>query len=358
MVPMIRGRSYIVLGMLAASVALGAQAPSADPLVAKTLRAGLPPDSTVSLLVSLLGESRYDEAARLFDLTSAEKGRKQSLMMVRTMVSRNESGFDIMAMSKAMVSMDKSAQTAVDTLHIPGIADSTVTIGSVARMPIGAYLAMGARLRNSGHSASRYVPVAVGIEKGDTIAHVIIRQQSEAPTSAKVQAMIDDLDRSQVLHLRRVDSRWLFSGQNVLMGPSDIQLGLMSSRMAANVGLAAPAGVSKVADVGSVGAATSTKVSCEPVNNPLFEFQVDQPARYIDDGKTSPKPMPRGDSSTLVQFVVDTAGVPVEKTYRVLKLASVEFTNDVLKVASTWRFEPAKKGGCNVPQLIQTPVVK
>lgn len=47
--------------------------------------------------------------------------------------------------------------------------------------------------------------------------------------------------------------------------------------------------------------------------------------------------MPHADATTLVQFVVDTAGVPVEKTYRVLKSASVEFTNEVMKVASAWR---------------------
>jgi hypothetical protein len=31
-----------------------------------------------------------------------------------------------------------------------------------------------------------------------------------------------DVDRSQMLHLRRVNDRWLFTGQNVLMGPTDI----------------------------------------------------------------------------------------------------------------------------------------
>jgi hypothetical protein len=70
---MIRRVSVCVVGVLTASLALGAQAPRADPLVAKTLRAGLPPDSTVQLLVSLLDANRYDEAARLFDLSAAEK---------------------------------------------------------------------------------------------------------------------------------------------------------------------------------------------------------------------------------------------------------------------------------------------
>jgi hypothetical protein len=58
---MIRRVSVCVVGVLTAS------------LVAKTLRAGLPPDSTVQLLVSLLDANRYDEAARLFDLSAAEK---------------------------------------------------------------------------------------------------------------------------------------------------------------------------------------------------------------------------------------------------------------------------------------------
>jgi hypothetical protein len=86
---MARRVSLVVLGMLTASFALGAQAPRADPLVARTLRAGLPPDSTASLLISLLNANRYDEAARLFNLRSAEKRRTQSIRMFRTLIGRN-----------------------------------------------------------------------------------------------------------------------------------------------------------------------------------------------------------------------------------------------------------------------------
>jgi hypothetical protein len=354
---MIRRVSVVVVGILIASVSLGAQAPRADPLVARTLRAGLPPDSTVSLLVSLLNANRYDEAARLFDLSAAEKGRTQSIRMLRTLIGRNQSGFDIMAMSKAMTSMDTAAHAAADTRHVPGIADSTVTIASLAQMPVVSYLAIGARLRNDGHPASRYAPVAVGIEKGDTIAHVIVRQDFGRPMPVTVPAMMSEVDRSQMLHLRRVNDRWLVTGQNVLMGPSDIQLGVMSARMTVGE-LSTTPGRTGAAPRASVPVAASTPTSCDPVKTPLFEFQIDRPARYIDDGKTSPKPMPGGDASTVIQFVVDTTGVAVDKTYRVLKSVSVEFTNEVLKTAASWRFEPAKKGGCKVPQLFQTPVVK
>jgi hypothetical protein len=354
---MIRRVSVCVVGVLTASLALGAQAPRADPLVAKTLRAGLPPDSTVQLLVSLLDANRYDEAARLFDLSAAEKGRTQSIRMLRTLIGRNQSGFDIMAMTKAMASMDTSALAAVDTMHVRGIADSTVTIASLAQMPIAAYLALGARFRTEGHTVVRYAPVAVGIEKGDTIAHVIVRQELGRLMPVTVQAMVPDVDRSQMLHLRRVNDRWLLTGQNVLMGPTDIQLGVMSARMTVGEPAMMP-GRTRAVSSASVPVAASTPTSCELVKSPLFEFQVDQPARFIDDGKTSPKPMPRGDASTLIQFVVDTIGVPVDKTYRVLKSVSVDFTNDVLKAASSWRFEPATKGSCKVPQLFQTPVVK
>jgi hypothetical protein len=325
-----------------------ALAPKAAVDIAGTLRAGLPPDSTVSLLLTLLRAKRYQEAAQLFELTNAERGRTDALQLLRVMISRKEIGFDLVAMGKAAAALDK--QAIADTLHIPGVADTAVTIASLARMPIVDFLALGARIRDASASSAYYRPVATGIEQGDTVAHVVIRPEFALPLTPSAQARVSAVEQSQTLHLRRVNNRWLFVGHNFLMGPMDVQIGVMSTQMMA--------GLSSSLTLRSATTPPATPSTCDAVKTPLFEFQVDQPARYLDDGKSSPKPMVRGDATTLMQFVVDTAGVPVDKTYRMLKSVSVEFTNDVLKIAPSWRFEPAKKGGCKVPQLVQTPVVR
>jgi hypothetical protein len=329
-----------------------APAPKAAAAISGTLRAGLPPDSTVSLLLTLVRAKRYQEAAQLFEVTHAERGRTQVLQLLRVMISRKEAGFDIVAMGKAAAALDKEA--IADTMHIPDVVDTTVTIASLARMPIGDFLAFGAQVRNAAGMSENYRQVATAIEKGDAIAHVIIRPEYAMPMQGNIEAAISAVDLSQTLHLLRVSNRWLFAGQNPLMGPSDVQFGVMRSRMMSGLSTTLTPRSSTTPSAPS----SAIKAACEPVKTPLLEFQVDQPARFIDDGKTSPKPMLRGDASTLIQFVVDTTGVPVDKTYRVLKSASVEFANEVLKAASSWRFEPAKKGGCKVPQLFQTPVVK
>ncbi len=92
-----------------------------------------------------------------------------------------------------------------------------------------------------------------------------------------------------------------------------------------------------------------------------FEFQVDRPARWSGSDSTLPYP----DTSlagrdlffedlALVQFIVDTAGVPVSQSLRVLRRPDSLTVATVRASLSRWRYEPAIALTCKVPQLVQT----
>ncbi len=95
---------------------------------------------------------------------------------------------------------------------------------------------------------------------------------------------------------------------------------------------------------------------------PWFDFQVEVPARFIGDSTRIPRPdvairVARGDTnSALVQFVVDTLGVSVVTSLKMLITPSA-LTKDVVDAAIiSWRYTPAMLRGCRVPQLVQTPL--
>ena len=103
---------------------------------------------------------------------------------------------------------------------------------------------------------------------------------------------------------------------------------------------------------------------CTPPARPAFEFQVDMPASAIAD---STHPHPAGDhlagrrddpEAILVQFVVDTAGIPIVQTFHALKFPSLAVVDSVRAVLPQWRYTPARIGACRVPQLVQTTVVR
>ena len=103
---------------------------------------------------------------------------------------------------------------------------------------------------------------------------------------------------------------------------------------------------------------------CAPPASPAFEFQVDVPATAIPDS-THPHPAAdrfaaRSDdpSAIIVQFIVDTAGVPLPSSFRVLKAPSPQIADSVKTVFPRWRFTPARRGSCRVAQLVQTAVVR
>lgn len=108
---------------------------------------------------------------------------------------------------------------------------------------------------------------------------------------------------------------------------------------------------------------------CEPAQKPLLEYQLERTAQFLP-GETHPHPAsslmpPRKEKggSVLVEFVVDTAGLPQVESYRTLKMQarspqdSVALLDSIRVVLPTWRFVPARNGGCVMPQVLQTVVV-
>lgn len=103
---------------------------------------------------------------------------------------------------------------------------------------------------------------------------------------------------------------------------------------------------------------------CRSLAHPAFEFQVDVPASAIPD---STHPHPAADrfaarkddpEAIIVQFVVDTSGVPIARSFKILKSPSPALSDSVRAVFSLWRFTPSRRGACHVPQLVQTAVVR
>jgi len=95
---------------------------------------------------------------------------------------------------------------------------------------------------------------------------------------------------------------------------------------------------------------------------PWFDFQVEVPARFTGDSTRIPRPdvairIVRGDTnSALVQFIVDTLGIPVVTSLKMLITPSA-LTKDVVDAAiMSWRYTPAMLRGCRVSQLVQTPL--
>jgi hypothetical protein len=102
-----------------------------------------------------------------------------------------------------------------------------------------------------------------------------------------------------------------------------------------------------------------------PDSTTFFEFQVvgapgrpaGRPARWIVDTALAVHPTPAvRNPPNMVQFVVDTSGVPVVRTFRPLKVTDAVLVEEARRSLSQWRFTPAIRSGCTVRQLIQTPI--
>ena len=92
-----------------------------------------------------------------------------------------------------------------------------------------------------------------------------------------------------------------------------------------------------------------------------FEFQVTmnggELARWIVDTTVSVRPTPRVPSpANIVQFAVDTLGLPIPWSFRVLRIADSSLIAETRRSVALWRFHPATVNGCVVRQLVQTPV--
>jgi hypothetical protein len=94
-----------------------------------------------------------------------------------------------------------------------------------------------------------------------------------------------------------------------------------------------------------------------PDRTVFFEFQVERAAAWIVDSTLDVHPMPDARSPrNLVQFQVDTAGVPRPLTFKVLKVSDSALVLEARRSLAKWRFKPAVRYGCRVVQLVQTPV--
>lgn len=117
------------------------------------------------------------------------------------------------------------------------------------------------------------------------------------------------------------------------------------------------------ATVSVSGASLASAQACTPPARPLFEFQVEQPAAYVGDSALRPRPAARrfvriqkDPQAFVVQFVVDTAGQPVAGSFKVLNSPAEAASDSARTAMARWRFTPAVKGGCKVPQVVQTAV--
>lgn len=90
-----------------------------------------------------------------------------------------------------------------------------------------------------------------------------------------------------------------------------------------------------------------------------FEFQVEKAVRQVPGtGGLKYPDMLRAaqvEGQVLVQFVVDTAGVYEDGTFKVLKSSHELFTQAVRETLPLMRFTPAEVGGAKVRQLVQQP---
>ena len=96
---------------------------------------------------------------------------------------------------------------------------------------------------------------------------------------------------------------------------------------------------------------------------PYFDFQVQRPAVYLgtDTTRIRPDATQRGTPPypadfALAQFVVDSLGVPIPGTLKLL-ITPHGFPMDAVGFAVTaWRYRPARIEACAVAQLVQTPL--
>ncbi len=85
-----------------------------------------------------------------------------------------------------------------------------------------------------------------------------------------------------------------------------------------------------------------------------FEFQIEKPARRIPSTGYPIRPIAEnGQARVLVQFVVDTAGVPLIRTFKVLKSTAEASSFAVREALKTIRYYPAEINGKRVHQLVQ-----
>lgn len=121
------------------------------------------------------------------------------------------------------------------------------------------------------------------------------------------------------------------------------------------IGLLVAAGAARA------GAQDSARTAAPAADQPYFEFQVEKEARLFGTSRppTYPESLQRTGvtGKVIVQFVVDTVGVPQMSTFRVIESTHPLFAEAVREVLPQYRFRPAEIGGRKVRQVVQMPFV-
>jgi protein TonB len=98
-----------------------------------------------------------------------------------------------------------------------------------------------------------------------------------------------------------------------------------------------------------------------PLNEPLFDFQVEKPAAASPSNQPPNYPnqlrAANIEGQVVAKFVVDTNGRADMRTFEIIKSDHDLFTNAVRNSLPNFRFFPAELGGRKVKQLVQMPFV-
>jgi hypothetical protein len=89
------------------------------------------------------------------------------------------------------------------------------------------------------------------------------------------------------------------------------------------------------------------------------DCEVDRPAKLKKDVKAT-FDFPRMLRCAIVEmeFAVDSSGLVVDSTARVLSSSNPEFAQLTRRTLSRWRYEPATKGGVAVQQVVRVRVAR
>lgn len=86
-----------------------------------------------------------------------------------------------------------------------------------------------------------------------------------------------------------------------------------------------------------------------------YMFQMTQPARWIADSAARVQPTPK--APNVIQFVVDTLGVPRMRTFKALRVTDTALVADARNAVVHWRYTPGVRDGCRAAQLVRTGII-
>jgi len=88
-----------------------------------------------------------------------------------------------------------------------------------------------------------------------------------------------------------------------------------------------------------------------------FEYQMTTAARWRPDTAATVHPIPGERSpANLVQFVVDSNGVPEPRTFRALRTTDSSLVAEARRAFIGWRYSAPRLDGCHVRQVVQTAI--